>query len=206
MTDIPDFTFSEEEIAKIKESLGTKDVEPSSEPIVEPPRRRRGRPKGSTNKPVETQEVVENKTFPPAPLTKREEREVAVRIANILTGATGMAGVVKPYIPMTDEEANAIAEPLASYLIRNEPTSGIAREILENYDLLAMTLGVGSYVVRVYSDRKAELRDKRPDNTAAIQRISERQVENNEERSDEGASSFVSISDVTRGGNPPFDL
>jgi hypothetical protein len=213
MADVPDFSFSEEEIAAIKASMGAVDVDETQDtPTSEVRPKRRGRPPGSKNKPA--QPVLEYSTdlgdgsvkLPPAPLTKREEREVAARLANILTGATGMAGIAKPYLPMTDEEAAAIAEPLASYLIRNEPTNGIAREILENYDLLAMTLGVGSYSVRVWHDRQTEVAARRPANTEAIQRVSSIQASSNGRQPDEGVSPNISIPDVSRSGSTPFDL
>ena len=213
MADVPDFTFSEDEIAAIKASMGTVDVDETQDtPTSEIRPKRRGRPPGSKNKPAGP--VLEYSTdlgdgsvkLPPAPLTKREEKEVASRISNILTGATGMAGMVKPYLPMTPEEADAIAEPLASYLIRNEPTNGIAREILENYDLLAMTLGVGSYSVRVWHDRQTEVAAKRPANTEAIQRVSDIQNRNNGREPDEGPSSNISVPNVSRSGSTPFDI
>src|SRR6516165_712944 len=191
--DLPSFVFSEEEIAAIKASVGATDVdETQGVPISEVrPRRKPGRPRKEPVLEISDSSGPELKS-PAIPLTKREEREVAERLTNILAGATGMGGVVKPYIPMTDEEAKAIAEPLASYLIRNEATSGVAREILQNYDLVTMTLGVGSYAVRVYSDRKRELESQRPDNTTAIQRLSERQDSDNGRGPDEGNSAFVS--------------
>ena len=211
--EIPDFTFDADEIEAIKASLGAVNVDESQEtPTSEIRPKRRGRPPGSKNK--SSQPVLEYSTdlgsghvdLPAVPLTKREEKEVASRLANIFMGATGMAGVVKPYLPMTEEEAAAIAEPLASYLIRNEPTNGIAREILENYDLVAMTLGVGAYGVRVYHDRKSEVESQRPTNTEAIQRISSIQTGNNGRVPDEGTSPEFSVSDVTRSGRPPLDI
>ncbi len=209
--DLPAFEFSEEEIASIKASVGAVDVDPSLVPVPEeaPRPKRRGRPPGSKNKSTLAAETASPKLtveLPAAPLTKREEREVATRLANILSGATGMTGVVKPYLPMTDEEAKAIAEPLASYLVRNEPTSGIAREILENYDLLAMALGVGAYTVRVYSDRRAEVAERRPDNTTAIQRVSDIQASTDGRGSDERVSTLVSVPNASRSGSTPFDL
>jgi hypothetical protein len=213
MADVPDFSFSEEEIAAIKASMGAVDVDETQDtPTSEVRPKRRGRPPGSKNKPA--QPVLEYSTdlgdgsvkLPPAPLTKREEREVAARLANILTGATGMASVMKPYLQMTDVEAAAIAEPLSSYLIRNEPTNGIAREILENYDLLAMTLGVGSYGVRVYHDRKSEVESAKPINTTATERVGSAKTPNNGTGPHEGDSLQVSVSDVTRSGSAPFDI
>lgn len=208
---IPTFTFSQEEIANIKASVGAIEVDPDQPtPIGEDRPKRRGRPPGSKNKASQTTVEFEPNqatvSLAPAPLTKREEREVATRLGNILMGATGMAGIVKPYVPMTEEEAKAISEPLASYLIRNEPTNGIAREILENYDLLAMTLGVGAYGVRVYHDRREEIASRLPENTTATQRVSNIQDQSNGREPHEGTGPLVSIPNASRSGSTPFDL
>ena len=204
---LPSFSFTPEEIANIKASVGAIDVEPGQEIINEErPKRKPGRPR--KNPLPESEPTSTGIDLKPVnvPLTRREEKEVASRLANILGGLTGMGGVVKPYIPMTDEEAQAIAEPLASYLIRNEPTSGVAREILENYDIVAMMLGVGAYGVRVYSDRKHELESKRPPNTEAIQRVSAINESDNGRLPDEGIGTIVSIPNATRSGSSPNDL
>lgn len=206
---LPSFSFSPEEIANIKASIGAREPDDITQDLLvgELRPRRRGRPPGSKNKTtVEQQPVSETGVIPPAPLTKREEREVAKRLANVLQGATGMAGMIKPYLPMTDDEANAIAEPLASYLIRNEPTNGVAREILENYDILAMVMGVGAYGVRVYNDRRTELAEQKPANTTAIQRVSDIQSGVNGREPDEGTRPLVSVPDASRSGSAPFDL
>lgn len=213
-TPTPTFNFDNIDLASVKEALGAIDVDLSQEqPVpVERPRRRQGRPPGSRNRATIEREEAElpgsgfNLKLDPAPLGKREEKEVAKRIVNILTGATGMASVAKPYLLMTDEEAEAIAEPLASYLVRNESTQGVAREILENYDLLAMTLGMGAYSVRIYKDRKNEVATQRPVNTTAVQRVSDLPHGDNGRQPDERVSSEVSITDVTRGSRAPFDL
>jgi hypothetical protein len=213
MSEAPEFIFDADEIAAIKASMGVADVDETQEtPTSEIRPKRRGRPPGSKNKL--TQPVLEYSTdlgsghvdLPATPLTKREEKEVAARLTNIFMGATGMAGVVKPYLPMTEEEATAIAEPLSSYLIRNEPTNGIAREILENYDLVAMTLGVGAYGVRVYHDRKSEVAAERPANTEAIQRISSIQTGDNGRKPDEGVSPIFSVPNASVSGRPPLDV
>lgn len=213
MEDVPAFTFTDEEIEAIKAGMGAVNVaEDAPKPVAEERPKRRGRQVGSKNKATIAREQSTllgqdpSLVLAPAPLTKREEREVATRLGNILMGATGMGGMVKPYIPMTEEEAKAIAEPLASYLIRNEPTNGIAREILENYDILAMTLGVGAYGVRVYRDRREELAAERPANTTATQRVSNLPPSNNGREPDEGVSTLVSLPNATRSGSTPFDL
>lgn len=181
LSNVPGFTFDPAEIEKIRAEAGVTDLPPADQSIDIPaparPRRKRGRPRkynpdGSPKYPhpedspesgrAESSDAASpSGSFPPAPLSKRDEREVAVRLANILTGATGMASVVKPYLQMTEEEAKAIADPLSSYLVRNSDTIPVAKQILENYDLLAITLGVMAYVIRVYRDRSNEIAEQR---------------------------------------------
>jgi hypothetical protein len=99
---------------------------------------------------------VRRNPLPAAPLTKREEKQVAERLTNILQGATSTAALFKPYLAMTDDEAKAIAEPLSSYLIRMEPTSKVAKQILDEYDLVAVIFAVMAYGVRVVMDFQKE--------------------------------------------------
>lgn len=126
------------------------------------PKRKRGRPPGSKNKPKPADyapirsDDSELPTLATPPLSTRDQREVAKRLAGILTGVTGVASVVKPYMQMTDEEAEAIATPLSTYLIRQETTSGVAKQILEEYDVAAFAIALAAYVVRVFLDYKAE--------------------------------------------------
>ncbi len=186
---IPSFSFSPEEIEAIRANAGITDLPPADGPITldQPPvrsrKRRRGRPRainpdGTYKYPKPGDDEVTDSgpesdrdaspLLSPAPLTKRDEKEVATRLVNILTGATGMAGVVKPYLEMTEDEARAIADPLSSYLVRNADTIPVARQVLENYDLLAIALGVMAYVIRVYRDRSNEVANReRPSGPAA---------------------------------------
>lgn len=160
-SDIPSVEFSPEEIERIKNSFGIADVEApiASDPETLP---RRGR-RRKKSLDVDTEETPSDDIpFKPAPLTKRDEREVYERLQNILVGGTGILSNAKPYFQMTDDEAKAIAEPLSSYLVRNADTIPIARQVLENYDLLAITIGVMAYVVRVYSDRQEEISERQP--------------------------------------------
>ena len=209
---LPSFEFDDELIRSIKESLEVAEPETVPENFQSQPEPSRRKRRVATKRPPEYSEPTPVPAFvpkvelKPAPLTKREEREVAKRLQDILTGGTGMASVVRPYLAMTDEEAEAIATPLASYLVRNEPTNGVAREILENYDLLAMTLGVGAYGVRVYHDRREELAAARPANTTAIQRVSEIQAARDGRLPDEGNGPEVSLPFTSRGGTSPFDV
>jgi hypothetical protein len=166
--------------------------------------RKRGRKKKVV--PTVEEPVEERDLFPPAPLTRRDEKDVAKRLQQILLGVTGIGGVLKPYIPMTEEEAKAIADPLASFLIRNEPTNAIAKEIVENYDVLAILTGTGAYVTRVWHDRKKELEERQPPRrvNSALDRISELQTRDNEGRQDEGNGTFIDPSSITRSGRHPL--
>jgi hypothetical protein len=167
-------------------SFEDEDEEVKSEPVYEQPApKRKGRlpylrnPDGTykldeNGKPIkdasrssQTAKVVSRSTsstprsnssigLPAAPLSKREERQVAERLANIMQGVTGVVSVANDVFAMTDDEAKAISEPLASYLIRMEPTNKVARQILDEYDLVAVATGSAAYGVRVYRDLKAE--------------------------------------------------
>jgi hypothetical protein len=126
------------------------------------PKRGRGRPPGSRNKPKPSdfQPVYSAGETPPIlaspPLSTRDQKEVAKRLAGILEGITGVAAVAKPYLQMREDEAEAIATPLSTYLIRTESTSGVAKQILEEYDIAAFVIALAAYVVRVYGDYRVE--------------------------------------------------
>jgi hypothetical protein len=174
MSDIPAFDFDLDEMAAIREQLQSEvpAVETViSETPVQP--KRRGRPPGSKNRAkVVSEDGIDPFPVGPAPLTKRDEREVSSRLTNILTGGTGVLSLAKDYLVMTDDEAKAIADPLASYLVRNADVMPIARQVLENYDLAAITLGVAAYSVRVYHDRSIEVAaTKRERKSSALDRV-----------------------------------
>lgn len=146
--------------AAADDSIDTSQVRVTDE---QPAPRRRGRPPGSKNRPKPSDyqpvgpDVRESlPTLAPPPLTTRDQKEVAKRLAGILSGVTGVAAVAKPYFQMTDDEAESIATPLSTYLIRTEATSGVAKQILEEYDIAAFVIALAAYVVRVYGDMRAE--------------------------------------------------
>ena len=146
--------------AAADDSIDTSEVKQIDE---QPAPRRRGRPPGSKNRPKPSDfsptgpSVRESlPTLASPPLTTRDQKEVAKRLAGILEGVTGVASVAKPYFQMTPDEAEAIATPLSTYLIRTESTSGIAKQVLEEYDIAAFVIALAAYVVRVYMDMRAE--------------------------------------------------
>lgn len=160
----------EDEKAKIRAQFATilaePDIDTSSVRETEeqpaPIKRGRGRPPGSKNRPKPDDfapkytNPADVPTLTTPPLSTRDQKEVAKRLAGILEGVTGVASVAKPYFQMTPEEAEAIATPLSTYLIRQEATSGVAKQILEEYDMAAFAIALAAYAVRVYLDMKAE--------------------------------------------------
>lgn len=180
-------TFDEDTLNAIREKLGVQLDEVPSEDVVEipvqppPVKRKRGRPRihpvSETGTTVPELAEEAGVPLPPAKLGKRDEREVSERLANMLVGGTGIASQAKSYLAMTEDEAKAIADPLSSYLVRNAETIPIAQQVLENYDLLAIVLGVLAYTVRIYRDRADELAEQRElrsnANTTTLDRISQ---------------------------------
>lgn len=174
---IPSIAFSDEAIAKIKASLQLPENEveeiPSLAdadiPSLNVPNStvgRKSRLRGAAR-------LVEDPPIIPAKLTKRNEREVNERLQAMMMGGTGILGNIRPYMEMTEDEAKAICEPLASYLVRNADVIPVANQILENYDLAAITIGVASYVARVYSNRRDEIgTERRSSSPAPIRSIS----------------------------------
>ena len=203
---LPAFEFTPEDIANIRANLGLPEDEVTTpvEPVQEQPRRRRGRPpkkpvviEGEITEPSTVSNIIgaAQQALPPAPLTKRDERDVANRLAAMMVGGTGLVAIpTKDYVRMTDEEAQAIAEPLASYLVRNADTVPVARQILDNYDLLAVGLGTASYLTRVYNDRRNE-RDSNPAKSAV--RVSASETGNDGQQSNEGVSNPFSAPSST---------
>jgi hypothetical protein len=166
---IPQIETDPEELARVRaEFTGLiQDAESSGEQPL--PKRGRGRPRGSKNRSSpkdfepyrpEREEEDPLPTLASPPLTARDQREVAKRLAGILQGVTGVASVAKPYFAMTDKEAEGIATPLSTYLLRQEQFgSAGARQILEEYDLAAFVIAMAAYVVRVYLDFQKERED-----------------------------------------------
>lgn len=167
--------FNDDEAARIRAALGLGDEVVAQEPNItfeRPKSRSKSKPRSKriSDEIGGTFSEQDNESsgpinLPPAKLTKRDEREVNERLKNILLGGTGILGQAKPYLEMTEDEAKAISEPLSSYLVRNADTIPVARQVLENYDLLAIVIGVMAYVVRVYRDRKEELAEQHPQPT-----------------------------------------
>lgn len=157
-------SFSLDDLEAVRESLGITETPGTDTPTTytTPIRRKRGRPRKS---PLPTAESIAEEPVsivPPAKLTRTEQKELAERLKNILFGASGIpAGLFdRPYIQMTDQEARNIADPTASYLERVSETNPIARQIIDNYDLAAIAIGLIAYFMRVVGDRREEVRTR----------------------------------------------
>jgi hypothetical protein len=158
------FNVDPDKLEQIRAELGLK---LPSETGETPQPKKRGRPR----KIVGPAPVSEEPTvgFEPAPLISIDEKLFAKRLEGFFTGITGIGGVfIKPYLVMTQEEAEAIAEPLASYLLRRAPDSETVRQFVENYDLLAILTGTAAYTGRVYQDRKHEVEAEREARAKAV--------------------------------------
>jgi hypothetical protein len=202
---IPKFNITPEQLETIRDKLGidASELPADDAPPPTPIKRRRGRPRkypisetGTTIQELAEEEARRTGTpVPPAKLTKRDEKDVSERIANMLMGGTGILSQAKSYLAMTEDEARAISDPLGAYLVRNADTIPVANQILENYDLLAITLGVLAYVVRIYRERSDELAANRADNVntqpTLIDRIRQRS-ENSDDGQTEGTPNIVS--------------
>ena len=159
----PTFNIDPEKLAAIRAQRGLKLPNETDTP-EETPKRRRGRPRKIVA-PAPEPEMMQSEPemgFEPAPLINVDEKLFAQRLQGFFTGVTGLGGAfVKPYLLMTDEEAEAIAIPLSSYLLRRAPDSEAIREFVNNYDLLAIATGTGAYMGRIYKTRKQEVEAQR---------------------------------------------
>lgn len=143
---------TEDDVAFLKEFTdGPREKE---EPRQTEGPRRRGRPPGSRNRPLETEGPRNTVSVPKN--ARQLEREISERGQYILMGATGLLGNIRPAIAMHDDEARAIAEPLASYLRKraeeSEAAAAVITDIVERWDVIAVTLAVMGYITRVWRD------------------------------------------------------
>lgn len=195
------FEFDPEKLEEIRANRGL-NLPPAGATKTAPRiPRKRGRPrKNPIPEPINQSEELQSdeiaNPFESVPLIKTDEKQFAKRLANLLTGTTGLAAVStgKTYMEMTDEEAADIAEPLASYLIRRAPDSETIREFVENYDLIAFVSGTASYAGRVYRDRRNEVEAQRVSRVQSDRSATGRaSVETRESPSDAGGGSNEAI-------------
>jgi hypothetical protein len=125
--------------------------------LDEPPKRRRGRPKGSKNRPRDADGKLVSIV---GQVTKRDdldkiEKKVAERAKAILLSATGVIAVWRPHWQMTDQEADHIVEPGASW-VRSKSGENITvvEDWLDQFDLIAVGLALLAYMIRVLREEQ----------------------------------------------------
>lgn len=107
--------------------------------------KKRGRPLGSKNR--------SNVPLPNlGSIVKGRAGDLSVRGQAILKGTTGLGAIWRPHILMTDEEAQAICDPLASYLVRQAEYSDVIADFIDRWDLFAVVIATLAYLVRVIKE------------------------------------------------------
>jgi hypothetical protein len=128
---------------------------------------RRGRPPGSKNKPrlhiPSATDVIDKDKL----IAERAERLSAkMQLAGIqVTNIFSVLDEPWTFLPMTPKEAKNIADPLASYLYRNGELGEQAAALFERWDLIALSLALLAYSVRVFKDYR-EWRKENPNESA----------------------------------------
>lgn len=167
---VPGFaTLDPDILASVREDLGVDNLlEETPTESARPKRRRRGRPRkwarDSEGKPIVGVPVDQEssdqerplETLKPNPLTTRDSKEIAARLQSILQGGSELAAVFNPAFQMQGKEAENIAKPLTSYIIRQEATSAIAQRVINDYDIAAFVIATLAYMVRVIKDIQNE--------------------------------------------------
>ncbi len=160
----------------VPEQLAHPDPVPGFAPVpsaldasAPPTPRKRGWPKGVPRGPrrpradADSAETAADRirqgilvTPPDTQVRKTYDRaEVQHRLEQVVLGLTGLPGAWRPYFQATPTEAQNIADPLASYLIRRADDSAVVRAILDEYDLVVFVLALVTYAVRVIHDHRA---------------------------------------------------
>jgi hypothetical protein len=115
---------------------------------------RRGRPPGSKNKPrlhipSGTDIIDKDKLI----AERAEKLSAKMQLAGIqITNIFSVLDEPWTFLPMTPKEAKNIADPLASYLYRNGDLGEQAAALFERWDLIALSLALLAYSVRVFKD------------------------------------------------------
>lgn len=121
--------------------------------------RRRGRPPGSKNRP---KTLLSGVTEINTGVKGRVASEVSARGQMVLKATTGVASIWRPYFQMTPTEAQDIADPAASWAVRQAEHSEAVEAFIDNFDIVAVIMGCTKYIVRVIKDDR-EYRSEQAD-------------------------------------------
>lgn len=173
---VPSFvSLDSDALERIRADLGVENLPDQEFTESMPPRkRRRGRPRKYErdeygrvlkDKPLSPEQAAQTEyqepkaldTLPASPLTTRDSKEIAARLETLLQGASEVgAALLNPHMKMIGKEAENIAKPLTSYVVRTEATSAVARRIINDYDIAAFVMATIAYMVRVVKDVQNE--------------------------------------------------
>ena len=129
---------------------------PESREAEGPPKRRRGRPPGSKNRPkgAGSEVQLDNPNVPlTSALRRKTDQELSRRAQGILIGATKIPSVINPHIEMREDEAQAIADPLVSYA-KSHMDSERIEQFVEQWDLIAVGIASAAYGMRVVKETR----------------------------------------------------
>lgn len=117
-------------------------------PTTEPPKRRGRRP-GTPNKATLEKQAREAEAA-----LKKLETSIAGRSSDMMVGLTGLAGMFtgREHLQMTESEADAIAIPLASYMASRYEQVEWVGEVIDRWDLVAVSIGLLTYLIRVWRE------------------------------------------------------
>ena len=149
---VPTFTESSYNFTP-PEEIPIGEPQDSSPQESEPPKRRRGRPKGSTNR-TKSDVNLDNPNIPlTSALRRKTDQELSRRAQGILIGATKIPSVINPHIEMREDEAQAIADPLVSYAKAHVESERI-EQFVEQWDLIAVGIASAAYGMRVVKETR----------------------------------------------------
>jgi hypothetical protein len=131
-------------------------------------KRKPGRPPGSKNKPkFEVRQGGLNSPRPIGPDARdKVDKQVSYRAQQLLLGATGVMSVVRPSLRMSQTEAQNIADPFAAWATKQGEPTGLAKEILDRWDIIAIFIALLAYFVRVIQDEQRLAADRREEREA----------------------------------------
>jgi len=154
--------FSPEDIFGLPETSTPIEGTEGTSPETSTPRRRRGRPPGSRNRPKDGS--IDDVTRPrESNLRGRTAKELSGRSQQILTTVTGIPAVMlnRDHVKMSDEEARNICDPLSQYLMRQVGNEKI-ENFVERWDIIAVIVGVVAYLTRVIRDERDSRNQRLP--------------------------------------------
>lgn len=121
--------------------------------------RRRGRPPGSKNR---TKTLLEGVSEINTGVKGRVASDVSARAQMVLKAGTSIPSIWRPYFQITPQEAQDIADPAASWAVRQAEHSEAVEAFIDNFDIVAVIMGCTKYIVRVIKDDREYRSEQAP--------------------------------------------